>query len=140
MAGHRMPGAPHRSNRLEGKGAASPRRPRAGHHAERRRSAHIEVAGQAGQCRGDPQPSRPRISIGRSEEHVSSSISRQLVLWLAVPLMLLSLCGALVHYFSSVAPGVISSDRRLKEAANALMARLQVESDHLSLDTNSRAK
>jgi len=71
---------------------------------------------------------------------VSSSISRQLVLWLAVPLMLLSLCGALVHYFNSVAPGVISSDRRLKEAANALMARLQVESDHMSLDTNSRAK
>ena len=59
---------------------------------------------------------------------MSSSISRQLVLWLAVPLMLLALCGALVHYFNSVAPGVISSDRRLKEAANALMARLQIES------------
>jgi len=71
---------------------------------------------------------------------VSSSISRQLVLWLAVPLMLLSLCGALVHYFNSVAPGVISSDRRLKEAANALMARLQVEPDQVSLDTGSRVK
>ncbi len=71
---------------------------------------------------------------------MSSSISRQLVLWLAVPLMLLSLCGALVHYFNSVAPGVISSDRRLKEAANALMARLQVEPDQVSLDTGSRVK
>ncbi len=71
---------------------------------------------------------------------MSSSISRQLVLWLAVPLMLLSLCGALVHYFNSVAPGVISSDRRLKDAANALMARLQVEPDQVSLDTSSRAK
>ncbi len=71
---------------------------------------------------------------------MSSSISRQLVLWLAVPLMLLSLCGALVHYFNSVAPGVISSDRRLKEAANALMAHLQVEPDQVSLDTNARAK
>jgi len=28
--------------------------------------------------------------------------------------MLLALCGALVHYFNNVAPGVISSDRRLK--------------------------
>ena len=100
------------------------RRSRAGHHAERRRSARLAVAGQTGQCRGDPQPARPRLSTGRSESRVSSSISRQLVLWLAVPLMLLALCGALVHYFNNVAPGVISSDRRLKEAANALMARI----------------
>jgi two-component system sensor histidine kinase TctE len=35
---------------------------------------------------------------------MTSSISRQLVFWLAVPLMLLALCGALVHYFNSVAP------------------------------------
>ncbi|MGO9715743.1 MAG: ATP-binding protein [Steroidobacteraceae bacterium] len=67
---------------------------------------------------------------------MSSSISRQLVLWLAVPLMLLALCGALVHYFNSVAPGVISSDRRLKEAANVLMARLQPESGALAIDTD----
>jgi len=38
---------------------------------------------------------------------VTSSISRRLILWLAVPLMLLALCGALVHYFNNVAPGVI---------------------------------
>lgn len=49
------------------------------------------------------------------------SISRQLVLWLAVPLSLLALCGALVHYFNSIAPVVISSDRRLKDAASAVM-------------------
>jgi hypothetical protein len=54
---------------------------------------------------------------------VSSSISRQLIFWLAVPLLLMALCGALVHYFNSVAPGIISSDRRLKEAANSLMAQ-----------------
>jgi len=71
---------------------------------------------------------------------VSASISRQLVFWLAVPLMLLALCGALVHYFNSVAPGVISSDRRLKEAANALMARLQVENGGLKLDADPRGK
>jgi len=71
---------------------------------------------------------------------VSSSISRQLVLWLAVPLMLLALCGALVHYFNNVAPGVISSDRRLKDAANALMARLQVGQAQVTLDTDSNGK
>jgi two-component system, OmpR family, sensor histidine kinase TctE len=71
---------------------------------------------------------------------VSSSISRQLVFWLAVPLMLLALCGALVHYFNSVAPGVISSDRRLREAANALMARLMVEDGRVTLDSNPRGK
>lgn len=71
---------------------------------------------------------------------MSSSISRQLVFWLAVPLMLLALCGALVHYFNSVAPGVISSDRRLKEAANALMARLQVQAGQLTLDSDPHSK
>jgi two-component system, OmpR family, sensor histidine kinase TctE len=67
---------------------------------------------------------------------VTSSISRQLIIWLAVPLMLLALCGALVHYFNNVAPGVISSDRRLKEATNALMRRVQVADGQLTLDAN----
>lgn len=68
---------------------------------------------------------------------MSSSISRQLVLWLAVPLMLLALCGALVHYFNNVAPSVISSDRRLKEAANALMAHVYVRDGQVTLDSKS---
>jgi two-component system sensor histidine kinase TctE len=67
---------------------------------------------------------------------VTSSISRQLIFWLAVPLMLLALCGALVHYFNNVAPGVISSDRRLKEATNALMRRVQVADGQLTLDAS----
>jgi two-component system, OmpR family, sensor histidine kinase TctE len=71
---------------------------------------------------------------------VSSSISRQLVFWLAVPLMLLALCGALVHYFNSVAPSVISSDRRLKESANALMARVHVQTGHVTIDSNPESK
>jgi two-component system sensor histidine kinase TctE len=50
--------------------------------------------------------------------------------------MLLALCGALVHYFNSVAPGVISSDRRLKEAANALMARVQAADGRITIDAN----
>jgi two-component system, OmpR family, sensor histidine kinase TctE len=53
-----------------------------------------------------------------------------------MPLMLLALCGALVHYFNSIAPGVISSDRRLREAANALMARVQVVGGQVTLDAN----
>jgi two-component system sensor histidine kinase TctE len=47
--------------------------------------------------------------------------------------MLLALCGALVHYFNSVAPGVISSDRRLKEAANALMAHVVIKDGHATV-------
>ena len=64
------------------------------------------------------------------------SISRQLVLWLAVPLMLLALCGALVHYFTNVAPGVIGSDRRLKEATNAVMSRLHLQFGAAAIDTS----
>jgi two-component system, OmpR family, sensor histidine kinase TctE len=68
---------------------------------------------------------------------VRPSISRQLVLWLAVPLMLLALCGALVHYFNDVAPGIISSDRRLKQAATAVMAHVTIKEGRVSLDTVS---
>jgi two-component system sensor histidine kinase TctE len=68
---------------------------------------------------------------------VTSSISRRLILWLAVPLMLLALCGALVHYFNHVAPGVISSDRRLKDATNALMAHLSIKDGRISVDAHS---
>ncbi len=71
---------------------------------------------------------------------MSSSISRQLILWLAVPLMLLALCGALVHYFNSIAPGMIASDRRLKAASNALMARIVVDGRTISLDAATDGK
>jgi two-component system, OmpR family, sensor histidine kinase TctE len=71
---------------------------------------------------------------------VTSSISRQLVFWLAVPLMLLALCGALIHYFNNVAPGMISSDQRLKEAANALMSRIEIEGGRVTLDATQRGK
>jgi two-component system sensor histidine kinase TctE len=71
---------------------------------------------------------------------VTSSISRQLILWLAIPLMLLALCGALVHYFNSVAPGVISSDRRLKEAANALMAHVLIKNGQVTLDAGGEGR
>src|SRR5450631_3096968 len=136
MADPRMPGAPYRSNRLQGAGPASAGRSGARSQRQCRRGARIAIAGQARQCRADPQLARLGLSAGRSEGFVSSSISRQLVLWLAVPLMLLSLCGALVHYFNSVAPGVIDSDRRLKEAAAALMAHVSVKNGGIELDAN----
>ena len=54
--------------------------------------------------------------------------------------MLLALCGGLIHYFNSVAPGVISSDRRLKGAANALMIHLGVENQRFTLEASPNAK
>jgi two-component system, OmpR family, sensor histidine kinase TctE len=71
---------------------------------------------------------------------VRPSISRQLVLWLAIPLMLLALCGGLVHYLNSVAPGVISSDRRLKEATAAIIAHLRVADGKTLLDLSTGIK
>ena len=71
---------------------------------------------------------------------MTSSISRQLVFWLAVPLMLLALCGALVHYFNNIAPSVISSDRRLKEATNALIAHVTIKDGRASLEPNSEGR
>ncbi len=70
---------------------------------------------------------------------MTSSISRRLVFWLAIPLMLLALCGALVHYFNSIAPGVISSDRRLKDASNALMAHLLIRDGQVTLGAGTGA-
>jgi two-component system, OmpR family, sensor histidine kinase TctE len=54
--------------------------------------------------------------------------------------MLLALCGALVHYFNSIAPGVISSDRRLKEAANALMAHVAIKDGQATIDAGAENK
>jgi two-component system sensor histidine kinase TctE len=48
------------------------------------------------------------------------------VIWLAVPLTLLALCGALLHYFNNVAPQVLSTDRRLKETEAALASNTPV--------------
>ena len=71
---------------------------------------------------------------------MTASISRRLIFWLAVPLMLLALCGALVHYFNSIAPGVISSDRRLKEGAAAAMAQVKIRNGRFLLDEAADTK
>ena len=53
--------------------------------------------------------------------------------------MLLALCGGLVHYFNNVAPGVINSDRRLKNAATAVIAHLRVADGRLTLDPSIKS-
>ena len=63
-----------------------------------------------------------------------TSISRQLIFWLAIPLMLMALFGALVQYFNVIAPSVLSSDRRLKEASNSIMSHLVFKDGALSLN------
>jgi two-component system, OmpR family, sensor histidine kinase TctE len=54
--------------------------------------------------------------------------------------MLMALCGSLVHYFNNIAPGVISSDRRLKDAANSLMTHVLVKDGTITLDSNPDRK
>ena len=71
---------------------------------------------------------------------MTSSISRRLIFWLTVPLMLMALCGSLVHYFNNIAPGVISSDKRLKDAANSLMTHVLVKDGAVILDTRPDRK
>jgi two-component system sensor histidine kinase TctE len=51
--------------------------------------------------------------------------------------MLLALCGALVHYLNNVAPAMASSDRRLREASHALMARMQFAGHEWSVDARA---
>jgi two-component system sensor histidine kinase TctE len=51
--------------------------------------------------------------------------------------MLIASSGALVHYYNNVAPGILSSDSRLKEAANSLMARLILRNGEVSFADGS---
>src|SRR5882757_8254972 len=136
MAGARVSGAAHGTDRLQGTPAAGGGESRPRRHAQCGRSPYLSIAGQARHRRHRPELAGPGLPPRRSKTRVTSSISRQLIFWLAVPLMVLALCGALVHYFNSVAPGVISSDRRLKETTNALMRRVQVADGRVTLDAN----
>src|SRR5580700_7876091 len=140
MAGARVFGATPRPDRLQGASAASRGWSGPGHHGQRRRSAHFTPARQTRHGGDHSQLTRLGVSAGRSETPVTSSISRQLILWLAIPLMLLALCGALIHYFNNVAPVVISSDRRLKDAASSLMGRVEVKQGQVAIDPNPRLK
>jgi two-component system sensor histidine kinase TctE len=70
---------------------------------------------------------------------VKSSISRQLIYWLAIPLMLVAMCGALLHYLMNVAPAMLDGDLRLHNATTALMAQIHSDAGHWSVDTGSSA-
>jgi two-component system sensor histidine kinase TctE len=65
-----------------------------------------------------------------------TSISRQLIFWLAIPLTVMALFGALVHYFNDIAPSVLSSDRRLRETSSSLISHLNVTRDAVTENQN----
>src|ERR1700690_583523 len=120
-----MPRAAHRPDCLEGPPAAGARQSRPGSERECPRSAYFAPARQNRRRCDDPQPARSGLSPGGEPFTVNASISRQLILWLAVPLTLLALPGVLVHYFNNLAPQVISADQRLKQASAEIVAALQ---------------
>lgn len=64
---------------------------------------------------------------------MSASISRRLVFWLAVPLTLLALCGALARYWGNVVPQVASVDVRLRRAAGTLTQRLRIADGRVTI-------
>jgi two-component system sensor histidine kinase TctE len=64
---------------------------------------------------------------------MTPSVSRRLLLWLAVPLTLLALAGGLASYFITVAPLLHNSEVRLTGAARALTARLVVVEGEMAL-------
>ena len=45
----------------------------------------------------------------------------------------------MVHYFNNVAPGVLDSDRRLRDASNSLMAHVMVTNNRITLDSSPEA-
>jgi len=70
---------------------------------------------------------------------VNASIGRRLVFWLAVPLTVLSLCGALARYWGTVAPRVASVDQRLRRQAEVLTRRLRIENGRVTVDAPTDA-
>lgn len=62
------------------------------------------------------------------------SISRTLIAWLAIPLSLLALGGGLLHYFNAIAPQLLNTDQRLKEAATALALQVKIVEGRVAID------
>ena len=54
--------------------------------------------------------------------------------------MLVALCGALIHYMNNVAPTMIGTDQRLKDASSALMSHLQIVDGHWSVDARAAGR
>lgn len=64
---------------------------------------------------------------------MSWSISRRLVLWLAVPLILLSLMWDLTNYFFNVAPVIRESELRLRAVAHTLVEHIEIANGQIRL-------
>ncbi len=70
---------------------------------------------------------------------MNTSIGRRLVFWLAVPLTVLALCGALARYWGIVAPRVATVDARLRRQAETLIRGLRIEHDRVIVDAPADA-
>ncbi len=66
-----------------------------------------------------------------------TSISRKLILWLAIPLSLLALCGGLLHYFNAIAPQLLNTDQALKDAQKSLSIRVDIVAGQVQISGNS---
>ncbi len=70
---------------------------------------------------------------------MNPSIGRRLVFWLAVPLTVLALCGALARYWGTVVPRVASVDARLRRQAETLARGLRIERGRVTVDAPADA-
>ena len=70
---------------------------------------------------------------------MNASIGRRLVFWLAVPLTVLALCGALARYWGTVVPRVASVDARLRRQAETLIRDLRIEHGRVVVDAPADA-
>lgn len=70
---------------------------------------------------------------------MNPSIGRRLVFWLAVPLTVLALCGALARYWGTVVPRVASVDARLRRQAETLIRGLRIERGRVTVDAPADA-
>ena len=70
---------------------------------------------------------------------MNASIGRRLVFWLAVPLTVLALCGALARYWGTVVPRVASVDARLRRQAETLIRGLRIEHGRVVVDAPADA-
>ena len=70
---------------------------------------------------------------------MSASIGRRLVFWLAVPLTVLALCGALARDWGIVAPRVATVDARLRRQAETLIRGLRIDRGRVTVDAPADA-
>ncbi len=70
---------------------------------------------------------------------MNASIGRRLVFWLAVPLTVLALCGALARDWGIIAPRVATVDARLRRQAETLIRGLRIDRGRVTVDAPADA-